>query len=145
MRFRHSRCQPPPENDTCNRQCNRMASVVLVIGLEGGSKGKLCQLSNFAHALGREYPSAIARLNPEHAGPDHVPITDIGCGTGLVAEALALRHDQTDGIDISKETLAISRRKAIDRMTIQADLGSGPIKNAYPARLCLLERSHPDI
>ncbi|MEM9700638.1 MAG: methyltransferase domain-containing protein [Pseudomonadota bacterium] len=89
----------------------------------------------FARALGWEYPNAIATLYRENADTDHVPIADIGCGTGLVAEALAVSPEQIDGIDISEEMLAISRSKALYRTTIQADLMDdlGPIKNAYGA------------
>ncbi len=91
--------------------------------------------AEFAQALGWEYPNAIATLYREYAGPHHVSIADIGCGTGLVAQALAIGPDQIDGIDISQEMLAISRRKALYRKTIQADLmdDPGPIKNAYGA------------
>ena len=91
--------------------------------------------AEFAHALGWEYPNAIATLYRERATRDHVPIADIGCGTGLVAEALTISPDQIDGIDISEEMLAIARNKSLYRKTIQADLMAdlGPIKNAYGA------------
>ena len=91
--------------------------------------------AEYAHDLGWEYPNAIANLYWEHAGPHHAPIADIGCGTGLVAQAMAIGPDQIDGIDISEEMLAISRRKALYRRTIQADLMANlePIKNAYGA------------
>ena len=91
--------------------------------------------AEFAHALGWEYPNAIATLYREQATTDHVPIADIGCGTGLVAEALTISPDQIDGIDISEEMLAIARNKSLYRKTIQADLMAdlGPIKNAYGA------------
>ncbi len=91
--------------------------------------------SEFARALGWEYPNAIATVYREYADPDHLPIADIGCGTGLVAEALEINPDQIDGIDISEEMLAISRKKSLYRKTIQADLMADltPIKNDYGA------------
>lgn len=91
--------------------------------------------SEFAEALGWEYPDAIASVYREYAGTDDLPIADIGCGTGLVAEAIKCNPDQIDGIDISVEMLAIASRKSLYRNTICADLMADllPIKKNYGA------------
>lgn len=91
--------------------------------------------AEFANALGWEYPNAIATVYREHADPDHLPIADTGCGTGLVAEALGFTPDHIDGVDISEEMLTTSRSKSLYRKTIQADLMAdlAPIKNNYGA------------
>lgn len=91
--------------------------------------------SEFADALGWEYPQAIASVYRQHAGTDDVPIADVGCGTGLVAQALKCSPDQIDGIDISEEMLAIASSKSLYRNTICADLMAdlSPIKNDYGA------------
>ncbi len=89
----------------------------------------------FANALGWEYPNAIAAVYREHAAEADLPIADIGCGTGLVAEALSCKLDQIDGIDISEEMLVQARNKSLYRKTIHADLMDdlAPIKNDYGA------------
>ena len=48
------------------------------------------------------------------------PILDVGAGTGLVAENL--NRMDVDGIDISKEMLAIAKTKNIYRNVIEGDL-----------------------
>jgi len=91
--------------------------------------------AEFADALGWEYPNAIAAVYREHANADDLPIADIGCGTGLVAEALGCMPEQIDGIDISAEMLAAAQSKSLYRNTILADLLAdlAPIKNDYGA------------
>lgn len=91
--------------------------------------------SDFAAALGWEYPKAIASIYREHATSADLPIADIGCGTGLVAEALNCKPDEIDGIDISEEMLERARGKSLYRATIAADLTAdlGVIKNDYGA------------
>jgi len=90
---------------------------------------------DFAAALGWQYPRAIASVYQEYATADDLPIADIGCGTGLVADALLCRPDQIDGIDISQEMLAKARSKGLYRKTFQADLTTdlASIKNSYGA------------
>ena len=78
--------------------------------------------SDFAEALGYEYPSAIARIYRETAHARDVPIADIGCGTGLVAEALAADPQSIDGIDISDAMLATAKGKSLYRQTLKVDL-----------------------
>lgn len=48
------------------------------------------------------------------------PLLDIGCGTGLVGEATAIRP--VDGVDISPEMLDAARAKGVYRGLIAADL-----------------------
>jgi len=91
--------------------------------------------SDFAEALGWQYPEAIASAYRKHARADDLPIADIGCGTGLVAEALTCSPNDIDGIDISEEMLAQAREKSLYRAVFLADLMGDltPIKNGYGA------------
>lgn len=91
--------------------------------------------ADFATALGWQYPKAIAAIYREHSTTDDVPIADIGCGTGLVAEALQCVPEYIDGIDISVEMLAKASDKKLYRNTILADLMAdlAPIKKNYGA------------
>jgi predicted TPR repeat methyltransferase len=47
---------------------------------------------------------------------------DLGCGTGLMAEALAGRFDDATGVDLSPAMLAEARRKALYTRLIAADM-----------------------
>jgi predicted TPR repeat methyltransferase len=91
--------------------------------------------TDFANALGWNYPKAIAETYLNQAMTTDRPIADIGCGTGLVAEALDCASDDIDGIDISEEMLAMAKEKGLYRSTIKADLTSSldAIKNDYGA------------
>lgn len=73
----------------------------------------------FAEAMGYAAPARIAALFDSRWRGDG-RILDIGCGTGLVAEALAARP--VDGLDISAEMLGVAGEKgAYDRL-IEGDL-----------------------
>lgn len=91
--------------------------------------------SDFADALGWQYPEAIASVYRDHANAGDLPVADIGCGTGLVAEALKCDPTDIDGIDVSREMLAKAREKSLYRALIQADLMAdlAPIRNEYGA------------
>ncbi len=78
--------------------------------------------SEFADALGWQYPAAIATAYRDAATETDRPIADIGCGTGLVASALNLSRDQIDGIDISAEMLRASEEKKLYRSLYRVDL-----------------------
>jgi len=67
--------------------------------------------ADFATALGWHYPMAIASVYRNAAMGHDRPIADIGCGTGLVAEALGCAPKDIDGIDISDEMLAKAKEK----------------------------------
>lgn len=45
--------------------------------------------------------------------PDHIydPVLDLGCGTGLVAEAIKERADKMDGVDLSENMIQIADQK----------------------------------
>ena len=58
------------------------------------------------------YHQGVAAVFAEAAGPDDVPVLDVGCGTGLVGVALrALGVDAIDGLDLSPEMLDEARTK----------------------------------
>ncbi|WP_434054056.1 MAG: class I SAM-dependent methyltransferase [Roseibium sp.] len=106
---------------------------------------------DFADALGFILPEAIARIYTAKARPGDVPVADIGCGTGLIAEALGLPAAQVDGMDISAEMLERATAKALYGRTFEIDLTGDldPIRNAYGAVLSsgTFTRGHlgPDI
>ncbi len=91
--------------------------------------------SDFAGALGWNYPKAVASSYLEMATTTDRPIADIGCGTGLVAEALDCAPDEIDGIDISSEMLVRAKEKGLYRSVIKADLTASlkTMKNDYGA------------
>jgi SAM-dependent methyltransferase len=91
--------------------------------------------ADFATALGWHYPRAIAAIYLERATRQDRPIADIGCGTGLVAEALGSPPQDIDGIDISEEMLRKAGQKQLYRRTLRADLTAdlAPIRNGYGA------------
>lgn len=93
--------------------------------------------SDFADALGWHYPKAIAEIYRKHATIADLPIADIGCGTGFVAQALGFPPQDIDGIDISAEMLRKAQDKGLYRSTIQVDLTASlaAIKNNYGAVL----------
>ena len=64
------------------------------------------------------YPREIAKLFQEQGGVG--PVLDIGCGTGLIGEALRLA--EMDGADISEKMLDAARAKAVYRRLFIADL-----------------------
>lgn len=77
---------------------------------------------DFADTLGWFYPAAIATAYRDAATKSDLPIADIGCGTGLVAQALVLTQDQIDGIDISVEMLRIAKEKHLYGALYKVDL-----------------------
>lgn len=101
--------------------------------------GKFAEIydRDFAEALGYYYPQKISEIyHAESTGRD-TPIIDIGCGTGLLAEALKITHTQIDGVDISAEMLDISKEKKYYRNLYEVDLTESidSIKNNYGAVL----------
>ena len=74
----------------------------------------------FAEEMRYIAPARLAALFLERAGADDSPVLDIGCGTGLVGEALDGRP--LDGVDISPEMLAAARGKGCYRLLLEADL-----------------------
>lgn len=73
----------------------------------------------FAKAMGYAAPARLAVLFDEQwAGSGRV--LDVGCGTGLIAEALQARP--VDGLDISAEMLGVAAEKGQYQRLIEGDL-----------------------
>ncbi len=75
----------------------------------------------FAKGMGYVYPKAVADTYLETCREGDVPIADIGCGTGAVAEHLKPGLP-VDGFDISPEMIEVARTKELYREIYQADL-----------------------
>lgn len=76
----------------------------------------------FANAMGYQSPAAVAKVFNAVALPTDIPIADIGCGTGLTAQALNAPTTAIDGFDISREMLDKARQKNLYRTLYCADL-----------------------
>lgn len=76
----------------------------------------------FADVMGYQSPAAVAKVFRTLAKPSDEPIADIGCGTGLTAQALNQVETAIDGFDISREMLDKARQKNIYRSLYNADL-----------------------
>jgi predicted TPR repeat methyltransferase len=84
----------------------------------------------FADALGYNTPGALAKVFHKIATDEDFPIADIGCGTGLVAQALELSVGAIDGYDISAAMLDQARAKNLYRTLYEANLKQS--LDAYP-------------
>ena len=73
----------------------------------------------FANAMGYTAPAKIAGLFDERWNKTG-RVLDVGCGTGLVGEAL--NAGPVDGLDISAEMLGVSAKKGIYGRLIEGDL-----------------------
>ena len=85
--------------------------------------------ADFVKRLGYVYHQQVVDLLVEELEDVSGPVLDVGCGTGVVGEALRMAGiDLIDGIDISREMLAEARRKRADdgspvyRKLIEADM-----------------------
>lgn len=78
--------------------------------------------TTFAAEMGYNSPATVAKVFKSIAQPDDLPIADIGCGTGLTAQALNPSKAAIDGFDISDEMLNKARQKNIYRDLHNADL-----------------------
>ncbi|MCC2111802.1 MAG: class I SAM-dependent methyltransferase [Hyphomicrobiales bacterium] len=90
----------------------------------------------FISDMGYIYPKAVAECYGRRAAETDVPVADIGCGTGAVAEALD-PLPAIDGFDISPEMIAVARAKNIYREFHEVDLTAGldHLPNGYGAVL----------
>lgn len=72
-------------------------------------------------------PASVAAWLADSTQDRDLPVLDVGCGTGLVAENLT-RHGFKiiDGLDFSPEMLAMAEERGIYRELIQANL-NGPL------------------
>lgn len=76
-------------------------------------------------ALGYCAPQRLAALLP--AMPDGASVLDLGCGTGLMAQALvdaARPRLLVDGVDLSRAMLDAARARGLYRHLVQADAAS---------------------
>jgi predicted TPR repeat methyltransferase len=84
--------------------------------------------------LGYDIPAAI-RQAVEGLLPRPVPALDLGCGTGLVADALEGRFSSIDGIDLSPAMVDRARRRKLYRELAVGDLadltGKPPFGGPY--------------
>lgn len=78
---------------------------------------------DFAHRRDYRYPASVAAHFAAQATEAHGPVLDVGCGTGLVGEALAAAGGWAlDGLDISPEMLEAARAKGVYRRLVAGDL-----------------------
>lgn len=94
--------------------------------------------SDFADALGFTLPAQVAQTYMLSRIQGDVPIADLGCGTGLVADALGDLAADIDGFDISVEMLEKAGLKGIYRDLFQIDLTKSVEghEDVYMAVLC---------
>ncbi len=81
----------------------------------------------------------LAQAIPQSAAQAQAALLDVGCGTGLAGEALAvLGFAVVDGLDISPEMMAVAMARGAYRRCLQADLLAAlPISDAaYDAAVC---------
>ena len=102
--------------------------------------------SGFATRHAYVYHERVAATFTESVGPDDDPVLDIGCGTGLVGEALRALGDWTiDGLDLSPEMLDEARGKtARDGSPVYRDLHVADLTAPLePRRARCLRRAVP--
>lgn len=78
--------------------------------------------TDFAQELGYALPQAIADSYRALHTNDDAPIIDVGCGTGLLADALNETGLVMDGLDISAAMLKIAQSKLYYRKLHEVDL-----------------------
>lgn len=84
-------------------------------------------------------PDTVAQLLADHLADRQALVLDIGCGTGLLGQALAVHgFGQIDGLDVSPEMMQVARRRGVYRELIAADLNRPlPLADAqYGAMSC---------
>ena len=86
-----------------------------------------------------------------HIDPDGLRILDIGCGGGLVAEALAQQGAQVTGIDLAEEAIttarlhALAQNLSIDYQVMAAEDFAAQHEQTFDAITCLDMLEHvPD-
>lgn len=77
---------------------------------------------DFAEALGFALPNEVARVFRARQPDFNGRVADLGCGTGLVAEALQDIGLTIDGLDISEAMLQVAATKGFYDELIQLDL-----------------------
>lgn len=92
----------------------------LTDGYDGWARDYDRDLGRFGYRL----PALAAGMAGRHIPRTATPVLDAGCGTGLLGEALhPLAFSPIDGLDMSKEMLAVARTKGIYRTLLPARLG----------------------
>ena len=95
---------------------------------------------------GYEAPAKTAQLLKEHlpphfSAPEHVPVLDCGCGTGLSSTALAANgFPALIGVDVSTESLDLAARKGLHLQLERCELDTEPLPfhdNAFSAVSCV--------
>ncbi len=85
---------------------------------------------DMTEGMGYCFPAQVAARFAEIADENDGPVVDVGCGTGLVGEALAVMGDWLiDGLDMSEAMLAMAARKQRYRHLYAVDL-SEPLSNS---------------
>lgn len=74
--------------------------------------------TSLVQKLGYRVPELLASVLPEQLGK----VLDLGCGTGLMGQAIEGRFSEIIGYDLSKGMLAEARRKGIYQRLEQKDL-----------------------
>lgn len=75
------------------------------------------------HELGYRAPADIVKLLEQHAPEQHAwRVVDLGCGTGLVAEALAGRAQSLVGVDLSEKMLRQAHARGDYTQLVCADV-----------------------
>ena len=77
---------------------------------------------DFAEALGFALPHLVVEQFQKLKTSADSPIADLGCGTGIVGEALGTSSGPIDGMDISNEMLSAAAGKDVYRDLLQVDL-----------------------
>ena len=84
-------------------------------------------------------PATVARLLADHLPARQARVLDIGCGTGLLGQALATHgFTRIDGLDVSPEMMEVARRRGVYGDLIAADLNQPlPVADAlYEGMSC---------
>ncbi len=88
---------------------------------------------DMTEGLGYCYPAQVAARFAEVADAGDGPVVDVGCGTGLVGEALAVMGDwEVDGLDVSEAMLAMAARKECYRHLYAVDLSEALSNSKAP-------------
>ena len=75
-------------------------------------------------SLGRTGPATVLALAARHIAPDQGPVLDAGAGTGIMGDFLStIGFEAIEALDLSKEMLAIARRKGVYSRLHEAALG----------------------
>ncbi len=105
-------------------------SARVLAGMSGGTAADdIAYSEGLFDAFAATYDQTIAKLEPqiitkfkEIHGDIKGAALDLGCGTGLAAEALKNDNAVFDGVDVSGEMLAVARLKELYNILYQQDI-----------------------